>query len=275
MYLFLVLFLGLTVLGFGIYWLIKGHETVSKPLESGQLEKKASSSDEELTTSVIKESEKESKLNPVLALEEAITTATKNGTLTDQEEAILREGAIKIGKDPDELIQQLREDLFGLEDPNTDLTDTNTRAGLLFEKYVVQKLNPQFFRLDHWAGDKFTAEKYAKTDLDPDIQVTLNTSEGRFPLAVECKWRSRQEGDFIWFSEDRQLQRYQRFAKKTGKPTFIALGLGGKPSDPKEVYLIPVQAFKRGIQHHANLKHYRKPNPEHGFFFDVESGELM
>lgn len=270
MYLFLILFVGLSILGYGIYWIVQVQGSQINPQAPKHLEKQANSK--------VGETENlpdRSKSNPILALEEAITMSIANGTLTEREEAILRKRAIQVGKDPDELIQQLREDLFGLDDPDTEVIDTKARAGLLFEKYVVQKLNPQFFRLDHWSGDKFIAGRYAKTDLDPDIQMTLNTSEGRFPLAVECKWRSRQEGEFIYFSEDRQLQRYQRFAKKTGRPTFIALGLGGKPNDPKEVYLIPVQAFKRGTQHHANLTHYRKPNPEQGFFFDVESGVLM
>ncbi len=270
MYLFLFLFVGLSILVYGIYWIVQVQESQIKTNAPEQLEKHANCKIGETENSPDR-----SKSNPILALEEAITLAIANGTLTERDEAILRERAIQVGKEPDELIQQLREDLFGLEDPETEVLDTKARVGLLFETYVVQKLNPRFFRLDHWAGDKFFVGRYANTDLYPDIQMTLNTSEGRFPLAVECKWRSKQKGDFIWFSEDGQLKRYQRFSKKTGRPTFIALGLGGKPSDPEEVYIIPVQAFKRGTQHHATLTHYRKPNPEQGFFFDVESGVLM
>ncbi len=213
--------------------------------------------------------------DPVFALEDAINSTIADGKLSKNEEVMLRERALQIGKDPDELIQQLREDIFGLENMEDEANDSEVHAGLSFEKYVVQRLNPRFFRLDYWAGDKFIATRYSKKELDPDIQVTLNTPQGRFPFAIECKWRSRKKGDYIWFSEDRQLKNYQGFAKKTGRPTFIALGLGGYPNDPAEVYLIPISAFNRGTQHHASLAHYRKPNPEQGFFFDVESGELM
>lgn len=208
-------------------------------------------------------------------LEEAIIHAAEDGKLSSEEEKGLREKAKLIGKDPDELIQQLREDLFGLEDSENENSDPEFNPGLAFEKYVFQLLNPRFFRLDHWAGDKFIAGRYASTDLDPDIQVTANTVEGRFPLAVECKWRTKQEGDYIWFAEDKQLKRYQEFSKETGKPTFIVLGLGGTPDSPEEIFLIPIHAFKRGTQHRASLAHYRKPNPEVGFFFDPESGSLM
>lgn len=208
-------------------------------------------------------------------LEEAITVAIADGTLSLREENLLREKSKLAGKDPDELIQQIREDLLGLDNAETELVDPNVKAGLDFEKYVVQKFNPQFFQLDEWTGDKFVAGRYANASLQPDIQVTLKTAAGAFSLAVECKWRSKKDGDFIWFTEDKQLIRYQEFAKQTGKPTFIVLGVGGNPNAPEELYLIPVFAFKRGIQHQSSLNHFRKANLEQGFFFDAESNELM
>lgn len=214
-------------------------------------------------------------IKSIQVLEEAITLAMEDGRLSKGEEIILREKAVLVGKDPDELIQQLREDLFGLEDQENEEVDPDFNPGLTFERYVVQKFNPGFFCLDYWAGDRFIADRYTSTVLKPDIQVTINTAEGRYPLAVECKWRSKQKGDYIWFAEDKQLKEYQRFAKDTGKPTFIILGLGGKPNEPEEVYLIPVNAFNFGTQHRASLIHYRKPHPDLGFFFDVESGGLM
>ena len=222
-----------------------------------------------------KEIQEEEALDPSLVLKEAIVLAIEDGKLSKAEEVMLRETAMQVGKDPDELIQQLREDVFGMEEIENEAIDPDFNPGLTFEKFVFQLLNPRFFRLDHWAGDKFIAKRYTSTDLEPDIQVTANTAEGRFPLAVECKWRAKQDGEYIWFSEDKQLERYQEFAKETGKPTFIVLGLGGQPNGPEDVYLIPIHAFKRGKQHRASLAHYRKPNPEVGFFFDPESGTLM
>lgn len=251
----------LAVLGIGKYLFVRGLASTKKlPKHGKQVEEKA-----HLTEASIRPS-------PVQVLEEAITLAIADGKLGEKEEIKLRQQAILIGKDPDELIEQLKEDVFGDEKTNTG---ESGEAGLSFEKFVLEQFNPRFFRLDNWSGDKFIAGRYTKTAMDPDIQITINTSEGRFSLAVECKWRSRKFGEYISFAEDKQLRGYQEFAKKTGKPTFIALGLGGKPSEPEEVYLIPVEDFKRGTQHHASLTHYRKPNPEQGFFFDVESTRLM
>lgn len=253
--LFIVL-LGLLVLGIALYISLR-KKTSRKPVEPEELKQSLEPEKDEVT--------EVGETKPTYILEEAIHLALEDGKLSKGEEVMLRKKAMLVGKDPDILIQQLREDLFGLEEDECKEVDPDFNPGLIFEKYVVQKFNPQFFRLDHWAGERFIADRYTSTVLNPDIQVTINTAAGSFPLAIECKWRSRQKGDYIWFAEDSQLKEYQRFAKETGRPTFIVLGLGGHPGGPEDVYLIPVNAFRRGTQHHASLTHYRKPNLNRAF----------
>ena len=208
------------------------------------------------------------------ALEEAIEVAVADGTLTKREEKLLRDKAKLAGKDPDELILQLREDLVGTDNSETEIIDASQRAGLNFEKYVVQKFNPKYFKINQWAGDKFVAGRYAETTLEPDIQLTLSAEGDKFPLAVECKWRRETEDDFIRFAEDYQLLRYQEFEKRTGKPTFIVLGVDGKPGSPHEVFIIPVGVFKNPNQHKSNLVKFKKWSQKEDFYFDREKGEL-
>lgn len=265
--LFIVLF-GLIALGIILYFPLRKRKI--RKSEKPEVFEQSEEDDP-----VLSGNQKIKETRPTYLLEEAINLVLEDGKLSKGEEVMLRNKAILVGKDPDILIQQLREDLFGLEDDECKEVDPDFNPGLTFERYVVQKFNPQFFRLDYWAGDRFIADRYTSTVLHPDIQVTINTAEGSFPLAIECKWRNHQKGDYIWFAEDSQLTEYQRFAKETGRPTFIVLGLGGHPGGPEDVYLIPVNAFNRGTQHRANLTHYRKPNPDQGFFYDVESGGLM
>lgn len=255
---FIFIALGLIFLGIGIYQVIQ-----SKP--------------KEVQISSIPEEKAEDfpvKVDYQKALEEAIEVAVADGTLTQREETLLREKAKLAGKDPDELILQLREDLLGMEDSETEIIDTRHRAGLNFEKYVVQKFNSKFFKINQWAGDKFVAGRYAETTLEPDIQFTLELNEGKFPLAIECKWRSETEKDFIRFAEDHQLKHYQEFEKRTGKPTFIVLGVGGKPSSPDEIFIIPIGAFQKGNQHKRNLGKYKKRSLDRDFFYNHENGEL-
>ncbi len=81
------------------------------------------------------------------------------------------------------------------------------------------------------------------------------------------------KGNFIRFANDGQLERYQAFEKRTGQPTFIALGVGGSPSSPGKLYVLPVSAFRKPIQHIDNINKYKK-NLDTNFFFDQEIGEL-
>lgn len=256
MFPFFFLFLALAVVGIGVYKMVQGQASTIKSQVTEQMGRLENASSLEVNS---ESSEDENQSGSGFGLKGEKDLFNKEIENLDQNE-----------QHP--LNESKSQELVAEEN---EAIEPASKEEFVFEKYVVGKFNPKYFRLDHWTGDKFVAKRFDRTPLDPDIQVTINTAEGRFPLAVECKWRNRQDGDYIWFAEDEELAGYQEFSKKTGKPTFIALGLDGKPSEPEEVYLIPVLAFKRGTQHHASLTHFRKPNPEQGFFFDVESGVLM
>ncbi|EKB48646.1 hypothetical protein [Cecembia lonarensis] len=208
------------------------------------------------------------------SIEDAIALALKDANLTSKEENLIRDSAIQKGKDPELIIQKIKEDLKASEEePETELIDVNAKAGLEFEKFVVKKFDPDFFIIKQWAGDKFVDGRYAESTLDPDLQLELKLGKERYPIAVECKWRSTTKGDFIRFANDGQLERYQTFEKKTNMPTFIALGVGGSPSSPEALYVIPVSAFNKPIQHIANIRKFTKPLDKN-FYFDKEKGEL-
>lgn len=208
------------------------------------------------------------------SLENAIASALKDANFTAKEETLIRDTAIQSGKDPKKIISKIKEDLKASEDePEAELIDVNAKAGLDFEKFIVMKFNKDYFVIKHWAGDKYVEGRYAETTLDPDLQLELKLGNKRFPVAVECKWRSDVKGDFIRFANDGQIERYQAFETRTKMPTFIALGVGGSPSSPDALYIIPVSAFKKPIQHMANINKYWKPIDK-DFFFDQEKGEL-
>src|SRR5690606_11629043 len=129
-------------------------------------------------------------------------------------------------KDAEKEIAQIRKDLAEFEgESETAMIDINQKAGLDFEKFVIQKFDKQYFRIRNWAGDKFVNGRYAETTTQPDIQLSLNLGRESHPLAVECKWRKQQKGDFIQFGDERQLELYKKFGKKENYPVFIVLGV--------------------------------------------------
>lgn len=93
-----------------------------------------------------------------------------------------------------------------------DKADTNIKAGLDFEKYIVLKFNEKYFTLKNWAGDKYVEGRYAETTTHPDLQLELKLKGKLYPLAVECKWRNKPSSDFVRFADADQLSRYKAFA---------------------------------------------------------------
>lgn len=208
------------------------------------------------------------------SLTQAIAAVKADGILTPKEEKLIREIASAEGKDPELAIRQIKSELEeSEEDSETELIDVNQKAGLDFEKFVVQKFDKKFFKIRNWAGDKFVDGRYADTTTQPDIQLSLILRGQSYPLAVECKWRSEPKGDFVRFANDGQLERYKAFEKQENYPVFIVLGIGGKASSPAELYILPVQELTKPFLHKDRIGKYRK-KIDADFFFDHESQTL-
>ncbi|MEB2786397.1 hypothetical protein [Algoriphagus persicinus] len=208
------------------------------------------------------------------SLNQVIQAVIADGILTPKEEILIREVAQREGKNTDSTIAQIRKDLEeSEEDSETELIDVNQKAGLDFEKFVVQKFDKKYFTIRNWAGDKFVEGRYADTTTQPDIQLSLKLRGSSYSFAVECKWRSEPKGDFIQFAEEEQLKRYKAFEKRENYPVFIVLGVGGKASSPAELYILPVEELNKPVIHSAGLGKYRK-NLDADFFFDQKSQTL-
>lgn len=205
---------------------------------------------------------------------QAIAAVKADGVLTPKEEKLIREIALSEGKDPEMTIFQIKQELYESEEENeTELIDINRKAGLDFEKFVVQRFEKKYYVIRNWAGDKFVEGRYADTTTQPDIQLALKLRGISYPFAVECKWRSEPKGDFIRFANDGQLERYKAFSKQENYPVYIVLGIGGKASSPAELYILPVDELNKPVLHISALGKFRR-NVDTDFFFDHKSESL-
>lgn len=79
------------------------------------------------------------------SLTQAIALVKADGVLTPKEEKLIREIAEKEGKDGDFEIAKIQQELFDSdEDSETELIDVNVKAGLEFEKFIIQKFDKKF-----------------------------------------------------------------------------------------------------------------------------------
>jgi hypothetical protein len=90
------------------------------------------------------------------SMEHIIQMAIADGILTNNERNLIKQQAEKIGLDYETVIAEVEIRMDNLDFASeTQLIDFNKKSGDDFEKFVVQKFNPRFFKLKEWAGDKY------------------------------------------------------------------------------------------------------------------------
>lgn len=132
----------------------------------------------------------------------------------------------------------------------------------------------RYFSLKEWRGDKYSHGVYAESNTYPDMELTFTLREKTHSFAVECKWRAQYNAqDKVKWSYKDQLTRYRQFAKDKNIPVFIILGIGGTPSEPAEVYVVPLASIERVELSRNWLENYRHDLSK-SMFFDVPTQTL-
>lgn len=113
--------------------------------------------------------------------------------------------------------------------------------GREFEDHVLELLgvaNNDKLTLKEWRGDKSLPGIYPEGNSNPDLVLEY---DGR-PFAIECKWRSHMPKDISkeLLPPDR-VALFAKYSQKNKLPVFLLLGIGGLPSDPDLLYLVPVK----------------------------------
>ena len=149
-----------------------------------------------------------------------------------------------------------------------------------FRSEVIQQFITQIPDLEQkkkiikeWAGDKYVNGSYAKTTLHPDILLEFSIRQKSSELSVECKWRKSYYKNGVELAKKEQLERYKEFQKERNIPVFIAIGIGGKGTEPEQLYIIPLQEITTNFLSMNELKKFEK-KIDMNFFFDSETNEL-
>lgn len=160
------------------------------------------------------------------------------------------------------------------DSPSARENDENHKKGIEFERYVVSRFSKKYFSLKEWRSDKSSHGTYAESSTYPDMELTFTLHGDTYRFAVECKWRARfdAENKLVWSYKD-QMERYNRFAAEKNMPVFIVLGIGGIPSNPAEVYVVPLASINREELSQSWLKNYSHDLSKN-MYFDVPTQTL-
>jgi len=183
---------------------------------------------------------------------------------------------VLVAMDSTTKIREIESRIMGLENKKNKTSDDESyRKGLEFEKCVVRLFDKdtEHFTLLTWSGDKGADDGiYPKNAGDPDLQYDFSSKGEKSAIAVECKWRS---GFGFGFANDHQVTNYKQFEDREGRKTFIVLGVGGEPSNPSRVFVIPVSEINSGNLPESKLaQRYEQENEKSRFWYHRKAGKL-
>lgn len=203
-----------------------------------------------------------------------VDAAIADGVLTKNEKTSIRKVATDELLDPDQAILDAELKMAGLNiKPETEIIDQNKKSGNDFEKFIVQKFDKKYYIIKNWAGDKYVDGRFAETTPQPDLLIELKQKEGNKLFAVECKWRKNERNESFEFATNEQLDRYRKYETEHKIPVFVAIGMGGEGSNPKQLFIIPLKSLKYNKISIDYLKNFEKQIDKE-FFFDKEYGIL-
>lgn len=119
--------------------------------------------------------------------------------------------------------------------------------GREFEDFVLELFDmneANAYSLLEWRSDKSTREISPVSNTYPDFVLEYRGGRKKVKFSVECKWRSfisqRMTKPII---TPEQLARYKEYSVEKKQDVFIILGVGGEPSMPDDLYIIPINSF--------------------------------
>ena len=134
--------------------------------------------------------------------------------------------------------------------------------GREFEDFVLElfDLNENsLYSLLEWRGDKSMGEVSPVSNTYPDFVIEYKKGNIRKKFSIECKWRvSISKNHKIPLFQPEQILRYQEYAREKNQEVIIVLGIGGEPSMPENLYLIPVDALQEVQSKPSLLKQYMR-----------------
>jgi hypothetical protein len=107
------------------------------------------------------------------------------------------------------------------------------RIGYEFERYMTDRLDPHKYRLVEW---RKSSNKFKLSGTPGLVFERRFVKEGNNRLGIACKYFEKASDIFQIGTIENYFEKYRTL--------FIAIGVGGRPSAPESVYLIPIDKVK-------------------------------
>jgi hypothetical protein len=166
---------------------------------------------------------------------------------------------------------------------NRIITQTNKKVetpdsfekGRLFENYIIELFNKKHFGLVAWRMAQKGIDNSLLIDYSkPDLELIFEGKK-KYRFAIECKWRQEfRSGKIEWASQN-QIRTYKNFEKRYRIEVFVAVGIGGDPSNPEKLFVTPLCNISKYTEvYESDLLHYER-KPTRRFFYDTVQLKLF
>ena len=144
--------------------------------------------------------------------------------------------------------------------------------GREFEDFVLELFDlneTKTYSLLEWRGDKSLGEISPISNTYPDFVLEYKEGRRKKKFAVECKWRASIPKRFTQpLFEPEQITHYQEYAVEKAQKVIIILGVGGEPSMPEDLYMIPIDAISQVQSKPSLLKKFKREIVDKWFSID-------
>lgn len=146
------------------------------------------------------------------------------------------------------------------------------KKGDEFEAYIFERFDRKYFKIRYWNGDLSHKGFYPESNMYPDLEIVCTHAGFERVFAVECKFRSKLLNNFFEL-ETRQLDNYRKYGREKSIRVYIAVGLQGMPTNPRKLYLIPLEIFaNRNSLSYEELAKFERD--KRYFYYDKEYDRL-
>ena len=169
--------------------------------------------------------------------------------------------------------KQLRRTYFSVRNRIKAVTlPEEVLKGREFEDFILELFDldeTRTYSLLEWRGDKSMGKISPISNTYPDFVLEYKEGKRKKKFAVECKWRASIPRRFTKpLFEPEQIARYQEYAEEKALKVYIILGVGGEPSMPDELYMIPINSISQIQSKPSLLKQFKREVVDKWFSID-------
>lgn len=138
--------------------------------------------------------------------------------------------------------------------------------------------NPEFinFVSNRFSARYFTVNKIEEDHLLAlaDLKVDYEIREIKGHFLLKTKWALRYQNNKIDVATPQEISDYSQYLQEFDEPLFKIIGIGGRPSKPKLIYIIPVAEIISTSLTINEISKYIKDDQAVNFFFDISEKSL-